>query len=154
MRAIQINEYGGPEVLTLVERDLPAPGPGQVAVAVAAAGVNFVDTYQRAGRYPVPLPFVAGSEGAGTVTAVGEGVTDVAVGDRVGWALVPGGGYASEVVVPADRVVPLPDGVDERTAAAALLQGMTAHFLAHDSYPVRAGDTVLVHAAAGGMGLL
>lgn len=153
MQAIQITQYGGAEVLTPAEVDLPEPGPGQAAVAIAAAGVNFIDVYHRLGRYPTSLPFVPGVEAAGRVTAVGPDVTGVAVGDRVGWAMASGA-YAEQAVVPVDRLVPLPDGLDEQTAAAVLLQGMTAHFLTHDVHPVRPGDTVLVHAAAGGMGLL
>jgi NADPH:quinone reductase len=153
MRAIRIEQCGGPEVLVATEIDSPSPGPGEVVVAVAAAGVNFVDVYFRTGRYPVPVPFTPGFEAAGTVTAVGDGVTGVGVGDRVGWVQVPGG-YAERAAIPADRVVPLPDGIDAETAAAVLLQGMTAHYLVRDTYPVGAGDTVLVHAAAGGVGLL
>ncbi|MEV4414702.1 quinone oxidoreductase [Catellatospora sp. NPDC049609] len=154
MQAIQITQYGGPEVLTPVEVELPAPGPGQALVEVAAAGVNFIDVYHRQGRYPTPLPFVPGVEAAGRVLAVGPDVTAVRPGERVVWAMVPGT-YAQQALVPVDRLVPLPDeGVDAETAAAVLLQGMTAHFLTHDVYPVRPGDTVLVHAAAGGMGLL
>jgi len=153
MRAIQVQSFGGPEVLTTVELPVPEPGPGEVRVRLAAVGVNFVETYQRSGYYPAPLPFVPGAEGAGTVSAVGPGVEAVSVGDRVASTDL-GGSYAQEAVVAADRVVPIPDGGDTELAAAALLQGMTAHYLLHDSYPVRAGDTVLVHAAAGGMGLL
>lgn len=154
MQAIVVERAGGPEVLELQERPTPEPGPGQVRVDVAAAGVNFIDTYQRSGTYPMTFPFVAGSEGAGRVGAVGEGVGDVAEGDLVAWAMVNGAGYASQVVVPADRVVLVPDGVEPETAAAAMLQGMTAHYLLESTYPVKAGDDVLVHAAAGGMGLL
>lgn len=154
MQAIVVEQAGGPEVLVLQERPTPDPGRGEVRVDVAAAGVNFIDTYQRSGLYPMTFPFVAGSEGAGRVSAVGEGVGDVVEGDLVAWAMVNGAGYASQVVVPADRVVPVPDGVDPQTAAAAMLQGMTAHYLVESTYPVRSGDDVLVHAAAGGMGLL
>src|SRR6185369_8030667 len=153
MRAIQVQSFGGPEVLTTVELPVPEPGPGEVRVRLAAVGVNFIETYQRSGYYPAPLPFVPGSEGAGTVSAVGPGVEAVAVGDRVASTDLRGS-YAQEAIVGADRVVLIPDGVDPELAAAALLQGMTAHYLLHDSYPVQAGDTVLVHAAAGGMGLL
>ena len=135
--------------------DIPAPvaGAGQVLVKIAAAGVNFIDVYQRTGQYRVPLPFTLGQEAAGSVTAVGAGVSDVKVGDRVAYAAVLGA-YAEYSSVPADRVVPLPDGVDAKVAAAAMLQGMTAHYLATTIYPLRAGDTCLVHAAAGGAGLL
>ncbi|GAA1819078.1 quinone oxidoreductase [Luedemannella flava] len=153
MRAIQIEAYGGPEVLVPADLPTPEPGPGEVLVRAAASGVNFVDIYHRTGAYPNPLPFVPGVEGAGTVVAVGPGVTDVAVGDRVGWCSGPGS-YAEFVKLRADVVVVLPDGVSEELAAAGLLQGATAHYLTHASYPVRAGDTVLVHAAAGGTGQL
>jgi NADPH2:quinone reductase len=153
MRAIQVTERGGPEVLRLVELPDPTPGRGQARVRVAAAGVNFIDIYQRSGLYQVPLPFVLGQEGAGTVDAVGEGVTSVAVGNRVAWQGVLGS-YATSVVVPADRLVKVPDGLDLDVAAAAMLQGLTAHYLATSTYPLRAGDTCLIHAAAGGTGLL
>jgi len=151
--AIEVNEIGGPEVLELTEIDVPEPGPGQVAVGVGAAGVNFIDIYQRSGVYPMALPHVPGSEGAGSVLAVGAGVDDVAVGDRVAWESLPGS-YAAVVAGPADRVVPIPDGVSVQQAAAVMLQGVTAHYLAHDSYRISDGDTVLVHAGAGGVGLL
>jgi NADPH:quinone reductase len=153
MRAIQVQQYGGPEALIPVELATPEPGPGQVRVDLAATGVNFVEIYQREGRYGVPVPFVPGGEGAGTVDAVGPGVEDVRVGDRVA-SVDLAGAYAAQALVAADRVVTVPDGVETTTAAAALLQGLTAHYLLYDSYPVRAGDTILVHAAAGGMGLL
>ncbi|WP_144119469.1 quinone oxidoreductase family protein [Catellatospora sichuanensis] len=153
MQAVQITQYGGSEVLTPADVDLPVPGPGQAVVEIAAAGVNFIDVYHRMGRYPTPLPFIPGVEAAGRVVALGPDVAGVAIGDRVGWAMTPGA-YAQAAAVPVDRLVPLPDGVSDETAAAVLLQGMTAHFLTHDVHPVRAGDTVLVHAAAGGMGLL
>ncbi|MEU8757961.1 quinone oxidoreductase [Streptomyces sp. NPDC048659] len=153
MRAIQVYEVGGPDVMREAEVDQPSPGPGEAVVAVAASGINFLDVYYREGRYSLPLPFTPGSEGAGTVVEVGPGVTEVAVGDRVGWVEIPGS-YAERAVVDASRLVPLPDDVDFETAASVLLQGMTAHYLVKDAYPVQAGDTVLVHAAAGGMGLL
>ncbi|MFW5416918.1 quinone oxidoreductase [Nocardiopsis sp. CNT-189] len=153
MRAITIEEPGGPEALRLTEADPPEPGPGEVAVDVAAAGVNFIDIYQRSGLYPMPMPLVPGVEAAGTVAALGAGVTGLAVGQPVGWTGEPGG-YAERAVVRADRVVPVPEGVGAEQAAAVLLQGMTAHYLTHSTYPVREGDTVLVHAAAGGTGLL
>ena len=154
MRVIQVESRGGPEVLSLAERPDPRPGPGQVVAQIAAAGVNNMDIYQRegVGGYRPPLPFVAGGEGAGTVLAVGEGVTSPAVGDRVAWT--GPGSYAERVVLPADRVVPVPDGVSTELAAAAILQGMTAHYLTSSTYPVRAGDVTVVHAAAGGVGLL
>ncbi|GAA4708178.1 quinone oxidoreductase [Phytohabitans rumicis] len=140
-------------MLTLVETPTPEPGPGQVLVRLSATGVNFVDTYHRTGLYPSVPPFTPGSEGAGTVVAVGPDVTGPAVGDRVASTNLAGA-YAQFAVAPANRVVPVPAEVSDEQAAAALLQGMTAHYLLHDSYPVRPGDTVLVHAAAGGMGLL
>lgn len=154
MRAVLVRRTGGPEVLEVAEVAEPEPGPEQVRVDVAAAGVNFIDVYHRTGKYPLPLPFVAGSEGSGTVSAVGEGVDDVAVGDRVAWAMVHGSGYAEQVLVAADRVVPVPDGVDDETAAAVMLQGLTAQYLTSSTYEVGEGDVVLVHAAAGGVGLL
>ena len=153
MRAVQVTRHGGPEVLVPTELPDPAPGPADVLVAVAAVGVNYIDTYVRTGIYPGTPPLVPGLEAAGTVAAVGDEVTDVAVGDRV--AFTDGSGtYAERVVVPAGRVVVLPDGVGTETAAASLLQGMTAHYLVHDTHPVAPGDAVLVHAGAGGMGLL
>ncbi len=154
MRQIVVTEQGGPENLVLQEFEPAEPGPGQVRVDLAAAGVNFIDIYQRSGTYPMQTPFVSGSEGAGTVSAVGEGVTDVAVGDRVAWAMVPGTGYTESAILPAERVVPVPDGVDLELAAAAMLQGMTAHYLVTDTFPAADGHTALVHAAAGGVGLL
>jgi NADPH:quinone reductase len=154
MRAVVVEQHGGPEVLGVVDLDIPEPGRGQVRVDVAASGVNFIDLYERTGAYPKQLPFVAGSEGAGTVSEVGQGVADVSVGDRVAWAMVPGGGYAEVVVVPRDRVVPVPDDVALDTAAAMMLQGLTAHYLCESTFPIKTGQTALVHAAAGGMGLL
>ena len=153
MRAIRVAEYGGPEVLRLEEVPDPVPGPNEAVVRVRAAGVNFIDVYHRTGRYPMELPFTPGSEAAGVVEAVGEAVRDVREGDRVAFASHPGA-YAERVAVPAWKLVPLPGGVDERQAAAAMLQGMTAHYLSHSTYAIREGDTVLVHAAAGGVGLL
>ena len=153
MRAIQISETGGPEVLKLAELPTPEAGPGEVVVEVGAAGVNYIDTYHRGGVYPMDLPLVLGLEGAGRVTALGEGVTDLAVGDRVAWSDTLGT-YAEAVAVPADKAVPVPDGVSDEVAVGALLQGMTAWFLVTTTYPVQPGDDVLVHAAAGGVGLL
>jgi NADPH:quinone reductase len=155
MRTVVVKRHGGPEVLEVAERGTPQPGPGDLLVDVAAAGVNFMDIYQREGRppYDAPPPFVPGAEAAGTVAAVGSGVSDLAVGDRVAWAGLSQG-YADQVVVPADRVVPVPDGVDLTVAAAVMLQGMTAHYLASSTYPVASSDVVVVHAAAGGVGLL
>jgi NADPH:quinone reductase len=153
VRAIQITESGGPEVLIPTELPDPTPGPGELLVEVAVAGVNYIDTYQRQGIYPMQLPFVPGMEGAGRVREVGAGVTGFAPGDRVAWANTLGG-YAELAAIPADDAVPVPDGVSDEAAVGAALQGMTAHYLLHDSHPVRAGEDVLVHAAAGGVGLL
>jgi NADPH2:quinone reductase len=152
-RAVFVRELGGPEVLRCEAHDPGLPGPGAVRVRVAAAGVNFIDVYFRTGLYPRPLPFVAGLEGAGVVEAVGAGVDSLAPGDRVAWASVPGS-YADAIVAPADRLVRVPDGLDEELAAAAMLQGMTAHYLVHGVRETRPGDAALVHAAAGGTGLL
>nr|WP_249160181.1 quinone oxidoreductase [Actinospica acidithermotolerans] len=154
MHAAYVTKTGGPEVLEYSEVEAPAAGPGQVLVRVAAAGVNFIDIYVRTGLYPRPLPAVPGGEGAGTVAALGEGVTGLAVGDRVAWADGNTGSYAEYDVVRADRLVHVPEGVDLETAAAAMLQGMTAHYLTNSTWPLKAGDIALVHAAAGGMGLL
>ncbi|MCO6010306.1 quinone oxidoreductase [Actinoallomurus purpureus] len=153
MRAILVTEHGGPEALTLADVDDPRPGPGEVVVETAAAGVNFRDVYEREGTYPMELPAVPGAEGAGRVTAVGDGVTDVRVGDVVASAGLRGA-YAERAVVPAGQTVPVPDGVSPELAAAVLLQGLTAHYLTHSTYEIKPGDTALVHAAAGGMGLL
>jgi NADPH2:quinone reductase len=153
MRAVQVEVHGGPEVLVPADVGDPVPGEGGVLVEVGAAGVNFIDTYLRSGLYPTPLPVVPGLEGAGTVLEVGPGVSDVAVGERVAFCDGPGS-YAARAVIPAARLVPVPDAVSTELAAAALLQGMTAHYLVHDTHPVAPGDAVLVHAGAGGMGLL
>lgn len=153
MRAIQIDRHGGPEVLALVERPAPSPGPGEALVRVEAAGVNYIDIYHRTGIYPLPLPMVPGLEGAGTVTALGPGVEGVGVGDRVAWTSVPGS-YAEVVVARVAKLVPVPPGVDLPTAAAAMLQGLTAHFLVRSTYPLAGGEWCLLHAAAGGVGLL
>jgi NADPH2:quinone reductase len=153
MKAIQIQKTGRPEALQLVDLPVPQPKPNEAVVKIAAAGVNFIDTYQREGRYKVPLPFVLGQEGAGVVTAVGSEVKSVKPGDRVAWASVLGA-YAEYAAVPAERLVPIPQGVSERDAAAAMLQGMTAHYLSHDAYPLKRRETALIHAAAGGVGLL
>jgi NADPH:quinone reductase len=155
MRAVTAEQHGGPEVLRLAEHDTPAPGPGQLLVDVAAAGVNFADIYARQGipPYAGQVPFVLGSEGAGVVAAVGPGAEGFGPGDRVAWTGLPGC-YAEQVVIPADRAVAVPDRMDLETAAAVMLQGMTAHYLVTDAYPVAAGDPAVVHAAAGGVGLL
>ena len=152
-RAIVVQETGGPDVLRLEAHDPGRPGAGEARVRVRAAGVNFIDVYHRTGLYPRPLPFVAGLEGAGVVEEVGTGAGDLAVGDRVAWAQVPGS-YAEAVVAPAAALVRIPAAVDEATAAAVMLQGMTAHYLAHGTREPRPGDLALVHAAAGGTGLL
>jgi len=153
MKAIQVNKTGGPEALELVDIPVPQAKPNEAVVKVAAAGVNFIDAYHREGRYPVPLPFVIGQEGAGTVSSVGAEVQTVKEGDRVAWAGVMGS-YAEYAAVPAERLVKVPSGVTDREAAATMLQGMTAHYLAYTTFPLKRGDTALVHAAAGGVGLL
>ncbi len=152
-RAIKVSEAGGPEVLVHDEVSLPAPGPGEATVSMFGAGVNFIDVYRRTGQYPMSHPYVPGVEGAGRVTAVGPGVTEVAVGDRVAWCDIPGS-YAAATVGPVDKMIPVPDAVADEQAAAIPLQGLTAHYLATSSYPIQPGDTVLVHAGAGGVGLL
>ncbi len=154
MRAVVVSRTGGPEVLELQELPEPVPGADDLLVDVEAAGVNFIDVYQREGRYPLELPFISGGEGAGVVREVGAQVTGLRPGDRVAWAMLPGAGCATAAVVPAGRAVPVPEGLSSEQAAAVLLQGMTAHFLCETTYPVRSGDDVLVHAAAGGVGLL
>jgi NADPH:quinone reductase len=155
MRAVVAKEFGGPEVLKLAEVDTPEPGPGQLLVNVAAAGVNFADIYRREGRPPYSgeVPYVAGQEGAGTVTVAGPGAGQLGPGSRVAWTGIMGS-YAEQVLIPADRAVPVPEDVDLEVAAAVTLQGMTAHYLANDTYPVAAGDPVVVHSGAGGVGLL
>ncbi len=153
MKAIRVHAFGGPEVLHYEDAPTPEPQAGQALVRLEAIGVNFIDIYHRTGQYKLSLPFTPGREGAGTVTAVAPGVTEVAVGDRVAWAEVAGS-YAEMVVAPAARLVKVPAGVDAASAAASMLQGMTAHYLVHSTYPLRAGQTALVHAAAGGVGLL
>ncbi len=153
MLAIRPNRTGGPEVLVLEEHPTPAPGPGQALVRVEAAGVNFIDVYQRSGLYPLPLPLALGNEGAGVVEAVGEGVSEVRPGERVAWANGPGS-YATHNVIPAAALVPVPAGIHAKTAAASMLQGMTAHYLVHGAFPLGPGHTCLIHAAAGGVGLL
>lgn len=153
MKAVLVRETGGPEVLTCTDVEPPSPGPTDLLVDVAAAGVNFIDTYHRSGAYPRELPFVAGLEGAGIVRAAGADTTGFAPGDRVAWAAAPGS-YAEQVVVPAGVAVTVPDAVTMEVAAAAMLQGLTAHYLTTSVYPVAEGDWVLVHAGAGGVGLL
>src|ERR1035437_6284839 len=154
MRAVVVIQTGGPEVLVAQDLPSPDPGPGELRVDVAAAGVNYIDVYYRTGAYPLATPFIPGSEGAGVVSAVGNGVTGFHQGDHVAWAMVPGAGYAEQVIVPAARAVPVPAGIDDETAGAVLLQGLTAQYLTRSTYPARPGETALVHAAAGGGGLL
>jgi NADPH2:quinone reductase len=151
MRAIRFAKTGGPEVLEVVDVETPEPKPGQVRVRHEAIGINFIDTYHRTGLYPVKLPAIPGGEAAGVVDAVGDGVTRLKVGDRVAYS-GGFGGYAEANVVPADRAVKIPDGIDTRVAAAALLKGMTTEAFIRRTYPVKAGETVLVHAAVGGVG--
>jgi len=153
MKVVRIHAFGGPEVLSYEEVTLPEPGVGQVRVKNEAIGVNFTDIYQRSGLYPGQLPATLGQEAAGVVDAVGPGITEVQVGQRVAY-ISPPGAYAEFTVVPASALVPVPDGVETRTAAAVMLQGMTAHYLAKSTYPLKKGETALVHAAAGGVGQL
>ena len=153
MKAIRVHAPGGPEALRYEDVPRPTPGPGQVLVRIEAAGLNFIDVYQRNGHYKVPVPFTLGQEAAGNVAAVGPGVAEPKVGDRVAYITILGT-YAEYAVVPADRVVVLPDGVSTKQGAAAMLQGLTAHYLATSTYPLKSGDACLVHAAAGGVGLL
>jgi NADPH2:quinone reductase len=153
MKAIQISQVGGPEVLTLVDVAIPEPKPNEALVRIKAAGVNFIDVYFREGRYPAPLPFIDGQEAAGVVVAVGAEVTTVRLGERVAY-VGRLGSYAEFAAVPAGQLVKIPDELDFDSAAAAMLQGMTAHYLSHGSYPIKTGETVLIHAAAGGVGLL
>jgi len=153
MKAIQIHETGGPEVLTLADLPIPTPGPGQVLIKIAATGVNFIEIYFREGRYKAPLPLVPGMEAAGVVEQLGEGVSGFAVGDHVASTGVIGS-YAEYALAPAAQLVKVPNGIDLKIAAASILQGMTAHYLSHSSFPLKAGDTALIHAAAGGTGQL
>lgn len=153
MHAVRIHEHGGPEVLRYEEVPTPTPGEGQALVRLVACGVNFIDIYQRKGLYKIDLPATLGQEGAGVVEAVGPGVAEVKPGDRVAYSNVLGS-YAEYALVPAGRLVPIPDGVTYQQAAAAMLQGMTAHYLVTSTYPLKPGDVCLVHAAAGGVGLL
>jgi len=153
MKAIRIQQTGGPEVLHYVELPTPEPKAGEVVVNIAAAGVNFIDVYHREGRYAAKLPFTPGQEAAGTISALGSNVSGWNVGDRVAYTNVMGG-YAEYAAVPSDKLIRIPDGLSERDAAAVMLQGMTAHYLCHDTFPLKKGQTALVHAAAGGVGLL
>jgi NADPH2:quinone reductase len=153
MKAIQVKQPGGPEVLQLVDLPVPQPKPNEAVVKIAASGVNFIDVYQREGRYKVALPFVLGQEAAGTVASVGSDVKSLKPSDRVAWSSILGA-YAEYAAVPAERLVPIPQGVSDQQAASAMLQGMTAHYLICDTFPLKRGQTALVHAAAGGVGLL
>ena len=153
MKAIRVNQNGGSETLSLEDIPNPNPAEGELLVHLEAAGVNFIDTYQRSGLYPIPLPFTLGVEGAGRVEALGDGAEGFQAGDTVTWSGILGA-YAEKAVIPAARAVRVPEGLDGKTAAAVLLQGMTAHYLCHDTYPLKAGEWALVHAAAGGVGLL
>ena len=153
MQAIQVSQVGGPEVLTPADLPVPTPKPNEALVQIKAAGVNFIDVYFREGRYPAPLPFVNGQEAAGVVTEVGSDVTTLKPGDRVAYTSALGS-YAEYAAVPASRLVKIPDELDFEQAASAMLQGMTAHYLVHSSYPLKKGETALIHAAAGGVGLL
>ena len=153
MKAIQVQKTGGPEALTLVDVPVPKPKPNEAIVKIAASGVNFIDVYFREGRYPAPLPFVDGQEGAGTVTEVGSDVKTLKPGDHVAYSNVLGS-YAEYAAVPAEKLVKVPSGINDEQAAAAMLQGMTAHYLVHSTYALKKGETTLIHAAAGGVGLL
>lgn len=150
--AVRIDEFGGPDVMKFVEVDLPEPGPGEARIRHTAIGLNFIDTYHRSGLYPLELPTGLGSEGAGVVEAVGTGVTDVEVGDRVVYTGRPADSYSEQRNFPAWQLVPIPDGIDDDVAASAMLKGLTAWYLLHRSYPVQSGDPVLLYAAAGGVG--
>ncbi len=153
MKAIRIQQFGGPEVLRYEDIAIPEPGEGAVRIKIEAIGINFADVYQRDGRYGMTLPFTLGQEAAGVVDAVGPGVSEVKTGDRVAYTLVPGS-YAEYAVVPAGRLVAIPESVTTQQAAAVILQGLTAHYLSHSTYPLKSGETALIHAAAGGVGLL
>lgn len=153
MKAIRVHQTGGPETLHLEDIPIPTPGEGQARVRLQAIGVNFIDTYKRSGLYAVPTPFTVGEEGAGVVEAVGPGVEDIRPGDIVVYSNVQGS-YAEYAVVPADKLVKVPVGLDPKVAVAGMLQGMTAHYLVHSTYPLKAGETCLIHAGAGGVGLL
>ncbi len=153
MKAVRVHRHGGPEVLTHDDITVPEPGAGEARVKIEASGVNFIDIYQRTGSYRLQTPFTLGMEGAGVVDAVGAGVGEVKTGDRVAYAMVPGS-YAEYAIVPAGKLAPLPADIDSKSAAALMLQGMTAHYLTHHTYALKPGETALVHAAAGGVGLL
>jgi NADPH2:quinone reductase len=153
MKAIRVHQYGGVEAMKYEDIPVPEPGAGEARVRIEAIGLNYIDVYQRTGLYQTKLPFTLGMEAAGVVDAVGGNVTDVKVGDRVAYSMVPGA-YAEYAVIPSSRLVPVPKNIESRSAAATMLQGKTAHYLTHSTYPLKKGDTALVHAAAGGVGLL
>jgi len=153
MKAIRVHQFGGPEVLRYEDAPLPEPGKGQARVKIEAIGLNYIDIYHRTGLYPLKTPFTLGMEGAGVVDAVAADVTDAKKGDRVAYAMEQGA-YAEYAIAPAWKLAPVPQSIDSRTAAATMLQGMTAHYLTHDTYPLKKGETALIHAAAGGVGLL
>src|SRR5271165_1180075 len=152
--AIRFHKTGGPEVLKWEEIELGKPGAGEARIRQTAAGLNFVDVYHRTGLYPVPLPSGLGGEGAGVVEEVGADVTDLKPGDRVAYGAAPIGAYAEARLIPADRLIKLPDSIDDKTAAAMMLKGLTVQYLIRQTYRVKAGDTILLHAAAGGVGLI
>jgi NADPH2:quinone reductase len=153
MKAVRVHKFGGPEVLTSDEVPAPEPKAGEARVKIEAIGLNFIDIYQRTGLYPLPTPFTLGMEGAGVVDAVGEGVREVKQGDRVAYAMILGS-YAEYAIVPAGKLAPLPANIDAQSGAALMLQGMTAHYLTHSTYALKKGESALIHAAAGGVGLL
>jgi NADPH2:quinone reductase len=154
VQAIRVHTTGGPEVLKFETVDVPAPGPGEARIRHTAIGINYIDTYHRSGLYPLPLPTGLGAEGAGVVLALGAGVDYLKVGDRVAYGLSPLGAYAEERVIPADRLVQIPDGIDDITAATLMLKGLTVQYLFHQTFPLHGGETILFHAAAGGVGLI
>lgn len=154
MKSVRVHQYGGPEVLQVEDIPVPVPGSGQALVKIEISGVNFIDTYQRSGVYAGTLPMTLGVEGCGVVTALGDGVTEVKVGDRVCYALVPSGSFAEYHIVPAAKLVPVPAGISAGQAVAAMVQALTAHYLTISTYPLKAGETALIHAAAGGTGAL
>src|SRR5215472_17155981 len=153
-KAIRIHKHGGPEVMQWEDVEVPAPGPGQARIRHTAVGLNFVDTYNRSGLYPQQMPLIVGGEGAGVVVAVGSGVTDLKAGDRIAYGAAPIGSYAEERIIPADRLVKIPEGITDKQAASMMLKGLTTQYLIRSTYRVKAGDTILFHAAAGGVGLI
>ena len=153
-KAIRIHKHGGPEVMQWEDIEVPAPGPGQARIRHTAVGLNFVDTYNRSGLYPQPMPLIVGGEGAGVVVALGSGVSDLKVGDRIAYGAAPIGSYAEERIIPADRLVKIPEGITDQQAASMMLKGLTTQYLIRSTYRVKAGDTILFHAAAGGVGLI